>query len=340
MFKKLGYNIIDSNVSLVKLYIKNEDRQKLVIVFDCSEGELTLTQCNNIEEQVVSACKKDYDNLCVFNLFICDKISKYIDFNVNERCFIDIEKGDIKLFLDDDSMWQEEVDLCKSNSDYIKEYESTIKNDKKKKKVDFIKNNIKMSVVWIVFINVIVFFIMDYILYILKNEGLYDTIVNNFGCSPNGVIKEKQVYRILTATFLHGGINHLVGNMVSLLVVGYFLEETIGHLRFLIIYLFTGIIADFVSIGYNVYQGKFSSISIGASGAIFGVIGIMCALLLIDKKMLGKFGFTRFAIYILYSLYIGFSSYNVDNAAHVGGVIAGFIIGVVMFYFVPKLKNN
>jgi len=343
MFRKLGYNTIDSNVSFVKLYIKKDDIAKLVIVFDCSEGGLNLSQCNTIEEQVVSACEKDYDNLKVFNLFICDKLSNYVGFNTNDICFIDIENGDSKFFLNgNDEIWQDEVSICKDNSNYIKKYEKNLKIHKKEKTLSFVKDNFKMSVSWIIFLNVVIYLIMAYILHIVGDKDLYRSISYSFGSCYDGVIKEKQVYRVLTSIFIHGGIEHLIGNMISLVVVGRFVEKTIGHLKFLILYLFTGIIADFVSIGYNVYQGNFSKPSIGASGAIFGVIGVFFALLIVDKKILGEFGLTRFAIYIFCNIYVGLRTENVDNAAHIGGVIVGFIIGVIMFYFVPKLKikNN
>lgn len=140
-------------------------------------------------------------------------------------------------------------------------------------------------------------------------------------------------WRLLTSTFLHGGLMHLFANMYGLLFVGIFLEPRIGKAKYAIIYLLTGILASVTSLWWHV-----NTVSVGASGAIFGLYGVFLALLLLKvfPKDFSKVFLLSTSIFIGYNLLVGLTG-GIDNAAHIGGLVSGFIIGLILY---PQLKQE
>jgi rhomboid protease GluP len=139
-------------------------------------------------------------------------------------------------------------------------------------------------------------------------------------------------WRLLTACFLHIGAVHLVMNMYAFLLVGAQLERRLGSIRFLGAYLLTGILASLTSITLHSYV-----ISAGASGAIFGMYGVFLALLstsLVEKRNRKQL-LASILFFVVYNLLNGLKP-GIDNAAHVGGLVSGIIIG---YLFVPQLKR-
>lgn len=141
-------------------------------------------------------------------------------------------------------------------------------------------------------------------------------------------------WRLLTSCFLHIGILHLLLNMYALHYIGSLLEPYLGKTRFLAVYLISGIAASMTSLYWNSWV-----ISAGASGAIFGLYGVFIALLLgniLDKSV-------KKALLISALVFVGYSLVNglrlkgaIDNAAHVGGLVSGLLIGCA---FIPSLKD-
>ncbi len=139
-------------------------------------------------------------------------------------------------------------------------------------------------------------------------------------------------WRLLTCTFLHGGVTHLVSNMISLVFIGSLIEPVLGRWKFFLAYLLTGIFASLNSI----WQHD-ATVSIGASGAIFGLYGVFVALLLakVFPKDFRKQFLRMTLIFVIYNLAMGVSG-NIDNAAHIGGLVSGIVIGLM---FAPALKR-
>ncbi len=131
---------------------------------------------------------------------------------------------------------------------------------------------------------------------------------------------------LVTSMFLHGSISHLIGNMFALGLFGLILEHNIGSKRFLILYLVTGVIASFASI-------FFYDSALGASGAIFGVLGALAAIR--PKMITWTYGvpmpmFVAVGFWVLLDLIGVFSPSNVANIAHIAGLVAGIIIGIAL----------
>jgi rhomboid protease GluP len=142
---------------------------------------------------------------------------------------------------------------------------------------------------------------------------------------------EGEWWRLLTNIFLHAGIMHLLFNMVGLLFAGIFLESTIGTMRLAAAYLVTGITASVASIWWHP-----STVSVGASGAIFGLFGVFLALLSTRyfPPVLKKSLTIGVVIFVGGNLLVGLAQ-GIDNAAHVGGLLCGLVIGYIYY---PRLK--
>ena len=150
------------------------------------------------------------------------------------------------------------------------------------------------------------------------------------------ILQQHEWYRLITHFFLHFGWDHLINNMVSLAVLGYALEANMGRISYLVFYFLCGILAGVSSIVYNVYIGAQYTVSAGASGAIYGLMGALLVMLIIGNR--GRKRSTevpRFMIYLAFSIYSGLQDTSIDNAAHIGG----FAAGVVICFLMSRIKR-
>lgn len=154
----------------------------------------------------------------------------------------------------------------------------------------------------------------------------------SWGANFRPLTLEGEWWRLLTSCFLHIGIFHLLMNMYALMYIGFLLEPYLGKTRFVAAYLLAGIAASIASLWWHE-----TTISAGASGAIFGMYGVFLAMLttnLIEKKA-RKALLTSIAFFVGYNLIYGLKG-GIDNAAHIGGLVCGMLIG---YAFVPSLKK-
>ena len=143
-----------------------------------------------------------------------------------------------------------------------------------------------------------------------------------FGAKRGDLVQEHgQWFRLLTAGFLHGGLLHLLMNSWALLDVGSFVERTFGVWRFLAIY-FASTIGGFLLSSYMSYYTP----SVGSSAGIFGLIGSLIALGLIDKSAMGEQIKQQAIRWAMYGLLMGLLPFNMDNAAHIGGLTTGLVV--------------
>ena len=181
----------------------------------------------------------------------------------------------------------------------------------------------------LVIINVIVFMICTFtgdLLYNMGELGIW------------GVLSQKEYGRIVWAMFLHSDINHIFNNMVILFFLGAMIEKEVGHIRYACFYFLSGIGGNLLSLVYKMMT--FEAVgSIGASGAIFGLDGVLLAMVLFSKKRMENVTPVRVLLMIGLSLYSGFTGRNIDNAAHVGGLLTGFLLGLIMCLFDRRKKK-
>jgi rhomboid protease GluP len=163
-----------------------------------------------------------------------------------------------------------------------------------------------------------------------KDTNALATVLITYGAKENVLIQRGQYWRFVTPIFLHVNMLHIVLNMLNLLVLGIFLERLLGHLRFLLIFLVTGIISVIASFYFAPLE-----ISVGASGAIFGLVGAYSIFVLVHRRALCYGGipsilWLTFVIGI--NLGAGFFSQAIDNYAHIGGLLSGSLLG---WWFMP-----
>ncbi|MBO4863882.1 MAG: rhomboid family intramembrane serine protease [Eubacterium sp.] len=177
----------------------------------------------------------------------------------------------------------------------------------------------------ILIINVIVFFIET----ATGGSENVENVLRLGGAYTPFIIEGHQWYRILTSMFLHYGIAHIVNNSISLLAMGQYVEAYFGRVKFIIIYIISGIAGNLLTIATELYTGSYP-VSAGASGAICGLLGAM-VILAIDKRTRKFFPVPRMIVAVILVLLPGFGDSSINEMAHLGGFIAGFIVGLIMF---------
>ena len=152
------------------------------------------------------------------------------------------------------------------------------------------------------------------------------------------ILYDQEYYRMFTSMFMHFGFEHLLNNMVSLLIIGKYVEPLVGKVKFLLIYLLSGIGGNVLSFFLETYTMDYA-VSAGASGAVFGLTGSLLCLVLLNRGRIGTITKQGMIFMVVLSLYNGFSSPGVDNAAHVGGLVAGFLLtGILCWNFYRKRR--
>ncbi|WP_295960896.1 rhomboid family intramembrane serine protease [Rhodoferax sp.] len=151
-----------------------------------------------------------------------------------------------------------------------------------------------------------------------------------WGGNAASEVQRGQVWRLLTATFVHSGIVHLVMNMLGLWAIGQTAERIYGHRVFLGIYLGSALAASALSLHFSAQK----TVSVGASGAVFGLAGVVLVAVLRHRdtmpRLFGKQMLRGIGFFVVYSLAQGFLQAGVDNAAHVGGLLAGALMGCIL----------
>jgi len=182
----------------------------------------------------------------------------------------------------------------------------------------------------LVIVNILVFIVTTVLLVrILRSHPAADIFEKTYlsmGFSSRPTVLKGEYWRLFTSMFLHFSILHVVLNMVVLVYIGSLIESKLGKWNFLMIYLFTGIIASTVSVIWHDNE-----ISAGASGAIFGLFGVLLAFLSTDfyERSARKALLISTGIVVAYNIIpIG---RGIDHAAHLGGLISGYVFGWITY---------
>ena len=200
---------------------------------------------------------------------------------------------------------------------------------------NFLKN---LSITnWILIINIALFFLF-YIL-IAVNKSFVDYIA----LQPASILQGKYLWTLLTSMFMHVSLSHLFVNMVSLFFMGNFLEKIIGRKRYFLFYLISGLVASlfFIFLSF-VFKDDMSKYAVGASGALFGIGGLLAVLMpklpvlvffIIPMPLWIAIIFLMFGVWIISY----FAGLPIGNTAHLGGLVAGLVYG---FYLRRKYKKK
>ena len=177
----------------------------------------------------------------------------------------------------------------------------------------------------IVAVNILLFLLVE-----LTGDSTDTEHMVRWGAAWLPDILNGQIFRLFTCMFLHFGITHLGNNMLVLLFLGDTLEKITGHLKYGVICLGGGLIGSIVSCVHEYYTGTYY-VSAGASGCVFAVTGALLYIVIRERGQLGALTVRRMLILAALSIYNGFVSTGVDNYAHVGGLIGGFLLGMLLY---------
>lgn len=175
-------------------------------------------------------------------------------------------------------------------------------------------------------INVIVFVILS----CLGDTESAGFMLQHGAMEWRSIMEYGEYYRIFTSMFLHFGFEHIFENMIFLFLIGSYLEEAMGSVRYFIFYLLCGVGSGICSLAVDTLL-KTQAVSAGASGAIFGVVGGLLCVVLRNRGNFKGIGLGGVIIMIAGSLYYGLTSSGVDNVAHIGGLICGFLLGFLFY---------
>lgn len=175
-------------------------------------------------------------------------------------------------------------------------------------------------VTWILLAAIIVVFGLETV----AGGSTNTQVLVRLGAKVTPLIVAGEYWRLLTAMFLHIGVFHLLFNGYALLVIGTEVERIFGPGRFAIIYFLSGLLGSLASYAFSF------TLSAGASGAIFGVIGALAAFFLLHRERLGAWGRARLGnivFLIIINLFLGFTRPGIDNLGHIGGLVGGLGLG-------------
>ena len=177
----------------------------------------------------------------------------------------------------------------------------------------------------IIFTNIIsLICILMYVIVGIYGNNFFNfdaNVLAKFGANNILLVKNGEIWRLLTCAFLHVGLIHLVVNMYSLRVIGPSVEGLIGKGKFVFIYLISAISASLMSLVFV----DSNIVSVGASGAIFGLMGALLYFGYHYRLYLNDAIKTQIIPVILFNIIIGFMMPGIDNGAHIGGLIGGYL---------------
>lgn len=177
-------------------------------------------------------------------------------------------------------------------------------------------------------VNILIFFLLE-----MSGNSTSTATLIEFGAKYNpAIIENGEWWRIITSMFLHIGVLHLMMNMLAVFYLGTVVERIYGSFRFFIIYFLAGIGGGLASFAFT------TNVSAGASGALFGLFGALLFFGCIHKRIFFQTMGMNLLIIIGINIVFGLSVPQVDNGAHMGGLITGFIASAILY--LPKKKNG
>lgn len=194
-----------------------------------------------------------------------------------------------------------------------------------------LKRYFRIKGVPIVTICLIVANLIVYIVTEIIGDTTSAVFMFNHGAAYTPAIMEGHEYwRLFTCMFLHFGIRHFFNNMLVLGFLGDNLERALGKIKFLILYICSGFLANIVSVLVE-YYGNDVVVSAGASGAIFGIVGALIWILIANRGVYEDLSIQRVFMFVIFSVFLGVQSSGIDNVAHIGGLIFGFILCMILY---------
>lgn len=328
---KKGYNPIVLHGAQNEIWLENLDQDYKIVrivsnyIHNNEQLDFDIFKTKNIMKKIK---RKTFSfNMNALSIFL--NLGDNVHFD-NDKFGSNLIAIDLKDFNDlekEEAVIKSFPDICKkeeSSEDGFNLFmkltkEINDKNEVEAKKAEDIFTKKKPVITYaLIIINVLVFIAM----YIF-GKGSEDTLtLLLFGANYPVLVRAGDYYRLITSAFLHAGLLHLIFNNYALYVIGSQLESFLGKAKFLIIYLVSAICGSLMSMLFS------DGISVGASGAIFGLLGSLLYFGYNYRVYLGTVLKSQIIPLIILNLVIGFITPGIDNAAHIGGLLGG--LGMTM----------
>ena len=307
-----GFNLesYDSYLNDLDFYLYKEIKNGYLVVIFSKEGE-ELSQIESFKNHAL----KNNINFYLINIIMANQGYRFNDYGLNNY-------SEIILFENGEAIFQDEIG-------------ENIFADKVKKKAKklSLKERLKTMPITssIIVINILIYLLTAFF---SRSFNIDIWVLIFFGAKVNELISQGQVYRLITSAFLHGNLIHVFFNMYALFNIGGLIEKVLGKKSFLIIYFFSAFTSSFLSYSFN------PSVSVGASGAIFGLLGALVVLSLLGNENINKGLLYNILMIIGINLVIGFAGRNIiDNFGHIGGLIGGLLSTWPLVRLAKRKKN-
>lgn len=328
----IGYQRLDSNNQGIRYYYRAEGQNLYIVsvVHAINGDEITQLQYQKLLEQVKEYFTKSYSyeiRLLSLVLTRYPYRAKYIFAAAaqDSHWIIDLSTNRLMIY---ETQSKDFEGLDKVLEQLLQEDTGQVKSVKSEEASTFTLINTSLIV-----INILAYALVHF-------TGIFGGSDLAFYRGANSwyyVIEQKQYYRLITSMFMHADGSHLLNNMFVMLFIGANLEKAAGKLRYLLLYFGTGMLAGITSISYNMWKenGIFelgnSVMAIGASGAIFGLVGALLYIVLINKGRVAEISTRQIVIFIFLSLYGTVANSQIDQAAHIGGFLSGIILALLLY---------
>jgi len=322
-----GYTPLKSSMSQVEVFFRVDgDLAMSVLVIDGRNMIMSVDAFKMIKAKTLEMYQnKGYRNVRLFSLLLTSNVMNFgaigtqeelswvVDLRDNRLCIFDNEVADFDSLRGGLEMLLEENGRVKrvTIAGALKEF--------------FFHNKAPVTLA-LILINIIVFVALS-----LKGTA-FDThfMVEHGALSLPRLMVNYEWYRLITAVFLHFNMEHLAANMLALWVFGERVETALGKGRFLLLYFISAVVGNAVSLAVTFFSGA-NVVSAGASGAVFGIIGALFSIVIRNRGKYTDLTGGRAVFLVLYSIFSGFAGEGIDNAAHIGGLIAGLLLGFILY---------
>lgn len=332
----MGYTVFPTKYPEIKEYIKEESScVNIFQVVDLKPDSILDHDRLVMQTDEIKATVKDRD-VHVLSLIFAEDIQMAKEIAGDEYMCRIIDRHDLSIIPEEDRVedfygfksgfesWAGETAELVASGDMKAISDKLMNSSEREVYREKIKKKPSPVSVTLVIVNSLIFFTSLAI-------GLAAKGTNPFiasGCMDFEAVSNGEVYRLVSAMFLHGGAEHLISNMVLLYFMGEMVEHNTGSVRFAIIYMFSGILGNVISYVYELISGARYT-SIGASGAVYGIMGALLFLVIVRTKNL-NIPMRRMILLLAYCIYSSFATAYIDFAAHIGGLLSGFVITALL----------
>lgn len=332
LLAKRGYDKLQSGARDMEFFVKvitgeERDEVKMCLLVNAQSGmRITGDQLEGLAYQLErDLLLKGYRNIEIMYLILSDNPSRQQSLTEKKiNCWI-IDTENRKLIIYDNQ--PENYEAMKDAIEYELQYSDTMKlaNVKRMKNIPYIT-------IILIAINCVVFY------FTYMKSGMYGDWSERYANAWQLTFDLEEYYRLFTCMFLHYGFNHLVSNMFVLGILGWKIEMLVGRIKFTVIYILSGIGASLASAYYNMYMDEVV-LSAGASGAVYGILGLLVAVAIKERNAGGYIVSGNIGIVAVLLVLDGITDEGIDWMAHLGGLVVGLALGMLIYKIIKDRRK-